>query len=69
MTTPSKSGGLPAGQGAAAGATGSCTGALPAGCFTPLARAEILPLLRQLASGEADSQFLIGLSSPRAGHH
>ena len=48
------------------GARGSCTGALPAGCFRALAIAEILPLLRQLASGEADSQFLI---RPAHFHH
>ena len=64
MTTPSKSGGLPGGQGAAPGARGSNTGALPAGCFRALARAEILPLLRQAASGEADSQFLTWNMTP-----
>eukprot|EP01047_Picozoa_sp_COSAG01_P018703 COSAG01_NODE_1019_length_12097_cov_7.650942_7_plen_193_part_00 len=36
----------------------SCTRALPAGYFRALPRGEILPLLRQLASGEAGSQFL-----------
>ena len=46
-----------------AGARDSCTGALPAGCFRALPRGEILPLLRQLASGEAGSQFLIGTCS------
>jgi hypothetical protein len=41
---------------------GTAVQGLYLGCFRALhvPRGEILPLLRQLASGEADSQFLIG---------
>jgi hypothetical protein len=38
---------------------GSFAGALPACCFERLGGLRILPLVRHLASGEADSQFLI----------
>ena len=38
---------------------GSFAGALPACCFERLRGLRILPLVRHLASGEADSQFLI----------
>ena len=58
VLAPSKSAGVRAGLSATANTRDSCTRVLPAGCFRALPRGEILPLLRQLASGEAESQFL-----------